>query len=153
MGATMDRFWSKVDRSSGRESCWPWTACTTRRGYGRYSYKEKMLSSHRVSYELTYGSIPDGLCVCHRCDNPSCVNPSHLFLGTHTDNMRDKIKKGRSKSVAPKGEKNGQAKLTESQVLTIRTDTRTQRVIAKDFGICQSSVMYIKSGLGWKHVL
>lgn len=87
-----DRFWANVQQTTG---CWPWTGATSR-GYGKILDHGQMKSVHRVSWELTYGSIPDGLGVLHRCDNPPCVRPEHLFLGTATDNNRDRDVKGRN---------------------------------------------------------
>lgn len=89
------RFWAKVDRT---DDCWTWTAATTGSGYGRFGHQNARggwVAAHRFAYELANGPIPDGMFVCHKCDNPPCVNPSHLFLGTHQDNMRDMDAKGR----------------------------------------------------------
>lgn len=87
-------FWEKVDKR-GPEDCWEWKAAHTKRGYGCFRFNERQDLSHRVSYILAHGSIPDGLWVLHKCDNPKCVNPAHLFLGTHQDNMNDMKNKGR----------------------------------------------------------
>lgn len=90
-----ERFWARVDRSSAPEACWPWTTRVGRFGYGRLSVDRRQVHAHRVAFELSGGSIPDGFYVLHRCDNPPCCNPAHLFVGTHADNMRDRHQKGR----------------------------------------------------------
>ena len=91
---TAEKFWSKVNRR-GPDDCWEWMNSGT---YGHfYIGKGQARPAHRIAYELTYGDIPVGLCVCHHCDNPPCCNPTHLFVGTVQDNMRDKVAKGRGK--------------------------------------------------------
>lgn len=90
-----DRFWAKVQKA-GPDDCWPWLASRMPKGYGKLGIASTTPKlAHRVSWELHYGPIPEGLFVCHRCDNPPCVNPAHLFLGTCTDNLRDMVAKGR----------------------------------------------------------
>lgn len=90
--ATLDRFWSKVDKSG---SCWCWTAYRKPTGYGVFKYNGKLHRAHRFALEVTHGEIPEGLVVRHKCDNPSCCNPEHLEIGTQADNMRDRTERGR----------------------------------------------------------
>lgn len=101
--ANAARFWSKIHRSTNIE-CWEWTAYRTPDGYGRIKVSGRMLLAHRVAWMFEFGPIPEGLCVCHRCDNPKCCNPHRLFLGTQLDNMRDATRKGRTLPNRRRGE-------------------------------------------------
>lgn len=123
--------------------CFLWTGYCDPFGYGRMHLENpgKAVLAHRVSYEFTFGKIHDDLCVLHRCDVPSCVNPAHLFLGTRTDNANDKVKKNR----LPFGFSLSHTKLSDDQVRAIRIDSRPQDDIAKDYGIASSMVSRIKS--------
>ena len=94
-GTLEERFWAKVDKR-GPDKCWPWTGARNNREYGQIcigGHQGRLLLAHRVSWELAHGSIPKGMCVLHRCDNPLCVNPCHLFLGTHRENMEDSVRR------------------------------------------------------------
>ncbi len=143
----MRRFWNKVDKS---RECWEWTASKTRDGYGRFRFHEKTVGAHRMAWALSKGEIPSHVSVLHRCDNKICVNPSHLFLGTQADNIRDRCEKGRSAI----GENQGSAKLRESEVLEIRVWLDigySLGSIARAYKICRTSVWNIKSGKLWSH--
>lgn len=146
-----DNFWSKVEPSP---NCWNWTGTRLPRGYGTLFWDGRRWYAHRLSWSVTYGLIPPtGMCVCHTCDNPSCVRPSHLFLGTQKDNLRDMIAKGRdNRTVAPKGELHYASKLTAAQVLEIRTATGTRREIAKQFRLSESYVWAIQHKTTWRHI-
>jgi len=157
-------FWTMVvEQPTG---CRTWTGQTLS-GYGKYSLGHKKRSAHRIAYELTYGSIPTGLSVCHRCDVKLCCNPEHLFLGTQADNNADMRRKGR----AARGETHGSRthperlcrgadradhKLTEDQVRTIRklpTTRANQRVLAHQFGVSASAIRHVIYGESWRHVV
>ena len=138
---------AQVDEGTG---CWNWTAYKDRDGYGRMRFHGRMRLAHRVSFEVFCAPIPAGMYVLHCCDNPSCVNPDHLFLGTHADNMADKVSKGRQ--VAFPGASNGSSKLTASDVLAIREAACTQRDIAKTFGVSVSLISQIRSRKLWNHL-
>ena len=147
------RFWAKVARA-GPDDCWLWMAHCTPKGYGSFrigSQKNgtrKNVSAHRIAYQMAVGPIPRNLCVLHHCDNPPCVNPAHLFLGTKADNSRDMVSKGRQ----AKGMRNGSAKLTEIDVMAIRLDHRPHRAIATDYGVCHGTIDFIKTHQNWTHI-
>ena len=144
--AAVNRFLSFVQvRSAG---CWTWLGCTDLDGYGRFGVAGKTVLAHRVSYEMHNGKIPTNMCVLHRCDNPGCVNPAHLWSGTYLDNAQDRENKNRGAY----GEKHWQAKLTEEQVREIRRSSKPQGAIAKRFGIDQAHVSRIKNRRKWKHI-
>ncbi len=130
--------------------CWIWVGSTpdTKMGYGEIKLGYKKITAHRASWIIHYGPIPTGMCVLHRCDIPSCVNPHHLFLGTKIDNNNDKLKKNRQS----KGSQQGIAKLTETQVIAIRIDNRTQVAIAKHYGVHQTVICRIKNRKAWMHI-
>ena len=143
-----ERFWSKVDKGS---KCWVWTAGTNR-GYGEFWIEDRMHKAHRISYEMEYRSVPPSMCVLHTCDNPPCVNPKHLFVGSQKDNIADAHSKGRLKNGTSLGSMHWCSKLTEKQVSIILKDTRTHRKIAKEYKVSRSTVSLIKQRKTWKHV-
>jgi predicted XRE-type DNA-binding protein len=150
----VDRFWSKVDKSAGPDDCWIWNGNKNKQGYGRVWWNGKLHAAHRVAYELSFGGMPPELDVCHKCDNPSCCNPSHFFLGTNKDNMHDMIRKGRN--VSSPGEKNALSKLTDEIVSEIQrqysTGEANQMELARMHGVAQSQISRVINHKAWKHV-
>ena len=152
--STQERFWAKVDQR-GPNDCWEWTASGLKSGYGSFGVNGKMELAHRVAWTLANGEIPDGLCVCHSCDNPPCVNAAHLFLGTQADNLADMRAKGRQGYYGLPGEKHPKAKLTERDVRFIRhwlSKGYTEQSTADAFGVCRKSICHNKTGSTWSHV-
>lgn len=145
-----DRFWPKVDKR-GSDECWPWRGAKSKSGYGIVRVGGKRRRVHRLAYAFVNGPIPEGMHVLHRCDNPPCCNPNHLFLGTHAENMADMAKKGRQRG--PKGENHHKAKLTTADVRTIREwypAGWTQRNLAAAFGVSQTIIGRIVRRDIWK---
>ena len=157
------RFWEKIDKGID-EVCWNWLGHKTIKGYGVIKIKEKMCLAHRVSYEMNIGKIPIGLCVCHSCDNPSCVNPKHLWVGTRAENTNDRHRKGRTvgnKNLWKigsklKGEEKGGVKLKEEDVLLIRSlakiKEKTTKQLSEMFGISRSQIWRIINNKKWQHI-
>lgn len=128
--------------------CLEWTGRTNVHGYGVAVYGGEKLGAHRLAYTAHVGPIPDGLSVCHTCDNRRCVNPAHLFLGTNAENTADRDRKGRQ----ARGEQSGRAKLTESDVRAIRASAEPHAVLAKRFGVGATIISSIRTGKAWRHV-
>lgn len=142
-----ERFWEKVDRTG---DCWEWQSTINRGGYGQFtaSGDGQKIAAHRMAWELTHGVIPEGAMVCHRCDNPRCCNPDHLFLGTARTNLEDMVRKGRSL----KGHRNPQCKLTPEQVQEIRDNPQISlRQFAQRFGVAKSTVARSRRGETFAH--
>lgn len=140
-----DRFWAFVNVQSPDE-CWEWGGGRLVAGYGHFWALQKTHKAHRFSYALAHGPIPEGMCVCHTCDNPGCVNPGHLFLGTNADNMADKVRKGRQAT----GERHGRNKLTADDVENIRANRMNMRhkELAELYGVHRSTVSEIVNHRG-----
>lgn len=137
--------------------CWMWTAYVTPKGYGRVMVGKRSYQAHRYSWLLHRGDIPDGWCVCHKCDTPWCVNPDHLFLGTVDDNNQDMFRKGRAAPVPRlRGASNPKARLTDASVKDIRelyaTGTWTQMDLAAKYGVSTTAVFNVIAGRTWVYV-
>ena len=149
-----ERFWEKVDTSGGPDACWEWQRAKDKWGYGHFKFYidgKFVQLSHRVAYYLANNELPADLCVCHRCDNPACCNPQHLFLGTVAENNLDMLAKGRT----TRGEKNAAASITEDCVRTIRAmfNAGIKRAdIAQELGISLYVVKAVVSGKRWGFV-
>jgi hypothetical protein len=168
---TTDRkLWDRVriDNSSD-DACWEWQGSVLRGGYGSVGIIDgKAWSAHRLSWVLAFGEIPEGMCVCHRCDNPGCVRPSHLFLGTYRDNNSDKEAKGRANhprgrqhgwqrkpESRPRGERNGRAVLTAVDVREIRrrvASGETLKAVARSYRVSDTHVSFIVARKSWSHI-
>jgi len=153
------RFWDKVDKNTSPifyngARCWEWIASKTQKGYGSFGFTGGRTEyAHRISWIWSFGDVPDGLFVCHGCDNRSCVNPKHLFLGTAKENSEDMVNKGRSIV----NEKNPMSKLKESEVKEIREilsspNRPSHQKIASMFGVSQATISMIGSNYIWKGV-
>lgn len=146
----VERFWSKVQKGDG---CWLWTAKKVG-GYGaihvRVGNKNTMQYAHRIMWQMLFGEIPDGMCVLHTCDNPQCVNPIHLRLGTHQENMADRNQKRRQK----RGGNDSKSRLTDGDALDIKrlANHLSQKEIALKYKISDRTVSSIVTGRTWKHL-
>lgn len=159
----LDRFWAKVEKSS---RCWNWIGGKTSAGYGMFWAGRKLTTAHRFSFELHNGRIPNGMLVCHTCDNRACVRPTHLFLGTSADNSADMQRKGRGTvgdkaylrrhPEARQGEKHPNAKLTAQDVhrirLLVQTGQARQKDLALEYGVRKAAINDIIKRRNWKHI-
>ena len=168
------KFWGLVDKTPGfgpNGNCWGWKASKHECGYGYFKIVEHTYKAHRVSYRLAYGAIPVNLYVLHSCDNPSCVNPKHLWIGTAADNTSDMMQKGRHRppklygnknghytkpEKTPRGEHNWNAKLTEKKIFEIRSKhakgAHTQQKLADAYAVSPSLISRIIRRKAWKHI-
>ncbi len=142
-------IWKRIDKK-GENECWNYIGYL-RNGYGRIQINYRYYLAHRIVYEDIYGSIPDGMCICHSCNNPSCCNPKHLYMGTQTDNMKQMVNDGRT----GKGEDAGGVKLTEKSVLEIRklyfSGEYSQKKLGEIFRVTQSNISYVINKT-WKYL-
>lgn len=148
-----ERFWPKVKKAEG---CWLWLASTNPAGYGMLNINRRPERAHRVAWMLERGPIPHGLHVLHKCDNPPCCNPDHLFLGTQADNMADRNAKGRTRVAL--GERQARATLTNEQAAKAKaylaqfSGPSADRALAKEFGVSPQTIRGIRSNRTWKHI-
>lgn len=155
-----DLFWSYVDKNSqanNPDDCWTWIAGKDRDGYGAFALSQhKKVKAHRYSYLLTYGDLPSNMHVCHKCDNPTCVRPDHLFLGTDADNIKDMMDKQRN--VVLRGSKSGRAKLTEDQVeevkkfIGILSPKELAEKFSEKYNVAKGTIDNITYNRTWKHI-
>ena len=145
------RFWSKVDIGP-EDHCWTWTGRKHQQGYGWFDLDTSMILAHRMCWVLIHGHIPNDLCCLHTCDNPSCVNPNHLWLGSHTDNMQDMLEKGRGNH--PKGAQHYKAVLSEVDILSIRDlyPQTSAKILAQRFNVTPGTIYHIVQRHTWKHI-
>ena len=133
--------------------CWEWTGCSNNKGYGYFYILSKNIYAHRFSYEYFIGPIPEDLCVLHKCDNPSCVRPDHLFLGTNQDNVNDKVSKNRHH----RGEQSGTNKLSEDEVIQIKKELQNYYIgqvndLSHFYKVSKATISLIKTGSTWSHI-
>ena len=146
---TIQDFWNQVEKTA---TCWLWKGSPGGTGYGWFSINKINWTPHRFSYTHHKGPIPKGQFVCHTCDNPLCVNPDHLWLGTLQDNHRDMMNKGRHGHGQHPGSLNPSAKLTEQQVLEIRALPGPHWKIAQQYGVSKCTIDEIRARTTWRHI-
>lgn len=148
--APEERFWGKVEIADG---CWEWKRCLSSAGYGKIGVDGGSVYAHRLSWEMANGEIPDGASVLHHCDNPPCVRPDHLFLGSKKDNTGDAIRKGRFVNPPIKrGVSNHNAKLTDQFVVEIRKSTLSAPALAIRYNVAVTTIEKVRARSAWKHV-
>ncbi len=150
-----DRFWAKVERGSSAQ-CWEWQSTRSNKGYGKFEFNGRQIGSHRVAWAISQGispdDIPEGVMILHNCDNRLCCNPSHIFSGSHADNMADMAAKGRGKGKPPihKGERHHAVKLSEDQVRMVRSSPLSAPKLAPLLGVSEWAIYDIRSNRTWR---
>ncbi len=151
------KFWERVNKN-GPNGCWEWMGARHTFGHGsvyigrRSDGRSISVLAHRFSYSIFNKDLCSHRLVCHKCDNPCCVNPDHLFLGTHKDNTQDMLRKGRGRYNPVRGEKTAKAKLKNEDIPKIRADPRSQRAIAAEYGVNHKLICDIKRRRLWSHI-
>lgn len=146
---------SRIHKEEGPDACWTWTGTNNGNGYGVIQLSRgNFVRAHRAIYEFFVGDIPEGKFLCHRCDNPQCVNPAHLFPGSAADNTRDMISKGRQQdySSAPKGSDHHAAKLSVADVQAIRASSASTKELSAQYGVNIWSIQNVRARRTWKHL-
>jgi hypothetical protein len=152
-GDPVQRFWDKVVKADDPDDCWGWLAARHEKvWYGVFTVARKTAHAHRFSYELHNGPIPKGKHVLHKCDNPACSNPRHLFLGDQISNNKDRDRKGRLRVGRLPGSKHHQAKLNEDNVLAIRASSATAKDIGEQYGVTAALIYMIRGRKIWRHI-
>lgn len=146
------RFWSKVTKTDNPDDCWNWTGFLDKGGYGHIHINRKVVTAHRTAFVITFGVVPDGLHILHRCDNRRCCNPSHLFLGTNANNVKDRDVKGRNR--VGYGERCARSKLTYAQVAEIKYKHMHEGIgsttLGREYGVNKSTILRIVSEKTWR---
>lgn len=154
-GTLEERFWKFVVKGESVNDCWEWVGSKSARRYGHLGKGQKLLKAHRYSWELHNNQqVPDGMSICHKCDNPECTNPLHLFVGTHQENMDDMMAKGRRPPIT--GTRQWKCRFTEEQVIDIRsmhTDGHSRKEICDKYNANSSIIGKIVNGKLWRHLL
>jgi hypothetical protein len=156
--ALYNRFWTKVDAQNFQpDECWVWRGCILQSGHGQFSVKGKGAYAHRVSYEMAHGKIPPNRIICHKCNNPACVNPNHLYAGTKKSNTQDSINAGTfCYAYAGRGTAHPNSKLTDQDVRNIRDDRifdgTSNRKLASKYGVSYRAITKIIYRETWAHV-
>lgn len=147
---TIARFWAKVEKR-GPDDCWEWKGSAGTKGYGVFWLGGSMKLAHRVAFYISRHRWPMPMC-CHHCDNPLCVNPSHLFRGSAADNTADCVRKGRHRWGVHPGERSGRTFLTDNDIRDIRASDEPSGVLGSRYGIHKATVWSIRSRHSWRHI-